>query len=146
MQPLDPRLAADCIALGMLHGSRLLLMNNALVPWFILVPDTPKIEFYELSQEQQQDVLAAVNVLSGALKRHLGAQKINVASIGNVVAQLHVHVVGRRTDDFCWPGVVWGAQQRRAYADDEITRLAALLRGALGAAFAPAAQYTGTSE
>jgi diadenosine tetraphosphate (Ap4A) HIT family hydrolase len=139
VRPLDPRLAADCIQLGTLHGSRLLLMNNALVPWFILVPDTPHTEFYELPAAQQSAVLAAVNALSGLLKQRLAAQKTNVAAIGNVVSQLHVHVVGRRADDFCWPGVVWGAQQREAYSQDEAARIAALVCEGLGEAFVPEA-------
>ena len=138
MRPLDPRLQADCLSLGTLHGSRLLLMNNALVAWFILVPDTAHIELYELPPGQQSEVLAAINALSALLKNRLGAHKINVAAIGNVVAQLHVHVVGRRADDFCWPGVVWGAQERRPYTDAEAAEIAAAVGEALGEAFVPA--------
>lgn len=138
MRALDPRLQADCIALGVLHGCRLLLMNNALVPWFILVPDTDHTELYELAPAQQSDVLAAVNLLSALLKTHLGAEKVNVAAIGNVVAQLHVHVVGRRADDFCWPGVVWGTQQRRPYDRAQAAELAATVGEVLGAAFVAA--------
>ncbi|APZ44687.1 hypothetical protein BW247_11400 [Acidihalobacter ferrooxydans] len=139
MSPLDPRLGADTLSLGTVYGSRLLLMNNALLPWFILVPDTPHIELFELPAAQQSALLTAVNALSELLKTDLAAQKINVATIGNVVAQLHVHVVGRREDDFCWPGVVWGwgTQQRRAYAPDEATRIAAVVRTRLGTAFEP---------
>lgn len=138
MHPLDPRLQADCLTLGTLHGNRLLLMNNALVPWFILVPDTTCTELYELEPQQQSDVFAAVNALSAILKNRFGSHKINVAAIGNVVAQLHVHVVGRRSDDFCWPGVVWGAQQRRPYTEAEAAGLATTVGEALGEAFAPA--------
>lgn len=138
MRPLDPRLAADCIELGLLHGSRLLLMNNALVPWFILVPETEATELHELPAAQQAAVLAAVNALSGLLKNRLDAEKINVAAIGNVVAQLHVHVVGRRADDFCWPGVVWGARQRRPYETAEADGIAAVVAETLGGDFAPA--------
>lgn len=138
MRPLDPRLQADCLPLGTLGGSRLLLMNNALVPWFILVPDTADSELYELPPEQQSEVLAAINALSALLKSRLDARKINVAAIGNVVAQLHVHVVGRRPDDFCWPGVVWGAQERRPYTDAEVADIAAAVGESLGEAFVPA--------
>lgn len=138
MHSLDPRLQADCLALGTLGGSRLLLMNNALVPWFVLVPDTAHTELYELLPEQQSGVLTAVNALSALLRNRLDAQKINVAAIGNVVAQLHVHVVGRRPDDFCWPGVVWGAQERRPYTDAEAAGIAAVVGESLGETFVPA--------
>ena len=138
MRPLDSRLQADCLSLGTLGGSRLLLMNNALVPWFILVPDTDYTELYELPPEQQSEVLAAVNALSALLKSRLDARKINVAAIGNVVAQLHVHVVGRRPDDFCWPGVVWGVQERRPYTDAEAADIAAAVEESLGETFVPA--------
>lgn len=136
-QPLDARLRADCLPLGELRGCRLLLMNNALLPWFILVPDTTHTELYELPQEQQSDVIAAINALSALLKHRLDAHKINVGAIGNIVAQLHVHVVGRRTDDFCWPGVVWGAQQRRPYETVEADRIAAIVAETLGEDFTP---------
>ena len=138
MHPLDPRLQADCLALGTLHGNRLLLMDNALVPWFILVPDTTCTELYELGPRQQSEVFAAVNALSALLKNRFDSHKINVAAIGNVVAQLHVHVVGRRSDDFCWPGVVWGAQQRSPYTGAGAVAIATALGEALGEAFVPA--------
>lgn len=138
MQPLDPRLKADCLPLGALHGSRLLLMDNALVAWFVLVPDTESTELYELPTPQQASLLVAVNAVSALLKDRLGAHKVNVATIGNVVPQLHVHVVGRREDDFCWPDVVWGAGRRRAYEAGELARLVATVGEVLGRAFTPA--------
>lgn len=146
MQPLDPRLQADCLPLGALHGSRLLLMNNALVPWFVLVPDTEHTELYELPTPEQAALLVAVNALSGLLRDRLGAHKVNVATLGNVVAQLHVHVVGRREDDFCWPAVVWGAQKRRSYEAGELDRLVAALREGLGRAFVPAQSPEGSAQ
>jgi len=89
--------------------SRLLLMNNALVPWFILVPEVQVTEFHDLPSEQQHQLLDEINALSGFIMAHFGAEKINLGAIGNKVRQLHIHVIGRFESDAYWPGVVWGA-------------------------------------
>ena len=95
---LDPQLERDCFILGNVGSSLLLLLDNALVPWFILVPRVAVTEVYELEREVQLALLDQVNALSRLLKDELGVDKVNVAAIGNVVRQLHVHVVARRTD------------------------------------------------
>jgi diadenosine tetraphosphate (Ap4A) HIT family hydrolase len=117
---LDPRLANDCFVLGHLKTSRLLLLNNALVPWFILVPDTDVTEIYQLPHEQQLLLLDEINIISNYIKQNFVVDKLNVAAIGNIVSQMHIHLVGRRLDDFCWPGVVWGAKDKKAYQDSEV--------------------------
>jgi len=98
---LDPRLENDCWPLGTLHGLRLLLMNNSQVPWFILVPETSATELFELEPPLQNALANAVDALSRVTKETLGAEKLNVAAIGNVVSQMHIHVVRRSTTDFC---------------------------------------------
>jgi len=118
---LDPRLASDCIALGEMRLSLLLLMNNSLVPWFILVPRRSETEIFELSKEDQLALLEEINLLSGFLKSRFRVEKLNVAAIGNIVRQLHIHVVGRNTTDFRWPNVVWGATEKMPYSVEEIT-------------------------
>jgi len=120
---LDPRLASDCIILGEMRLSLLLLMNNALVPWFILVPRRNETELFELSKDDQLTLLEEINLLSVFIKTVLGAEKLNVAAVGNVVRQLHIHVVGRSSTDFRWPDVVWGAEEKRPYAAEEVAAI-----------------------
>jgi diadenosine tetraphosphate (Ap4A) HIT family hydrolase len=117
---LDPRLADDCLVLGEMKLSLLLLMKNALVPWFILVPRRTSTEIFELEREDQQALLEEINLLSDFVKGLPGVEKLNVAAIGNVVKQLHVHVIGRNTQDFCWPNTVWGRSEKTACSDEEI--------------------------
>lgn len=128
---LDPRLHHDCFLLGLLGSSRLLLLNNSLVPWFILVPDTMATEIYELPHPQQLELLEQVNHISKHIKQHFSVDKLNVAAIGNIVSQLHIHIVGRRAGDYCWPGVVWGAAGKQAYQDDAVVAIKSALAKAL---------------
>ncbi|VFQ43746.1 HIT family protein [Desulfoluna butyratoxydans] len=129
---LDPRLDHDCFTLGTLNGLCLLLMNNKKVPWFILVPPTQKTELYELEAPLQEAVHKAVCTLSRLTKESLGAEKLNVAAIGNVVSQLHIHVVGRFASDYCWPAPVWGAPGAEPYTDTEAQELINTLKTQLG--------------
>lgn len=125
---LDERLAADCVVLGELDLGLVLLMNNARVPWFILVPRTDVTELCDLRPGRRQQLFAEVDALSRFVRTHFNIDKLNVAAIGNVVSQMHVHVVGRRKDDWCWPGVVWGAPGAIAYEEAEIERIKTLWR------------------
>ena len=120
LSTLDPRLINDCFLLGHLKSSRLLLLNNSLVPWFILVPDTTHTEIYQLPHDQQLDLLDQINILSNHIKQNFSIDKLNVAAIGNIVSQLHIHIIGRHIDDFCWPGVVWGTTERRPYQNSDV--------------------------
>ena len=117
---LDPKLNSDCFVLGQLKTSHLLLLNNALVPWFILVPDTTATELYELPHTQQLQLLEEINIISNHLKQNFIIEKLNVAAIGNIVSQMHIHIVGRHCDDFCWPNVVWGADGKQPYKEVEV--------------------------
>jgi diadenosine tetraphosphate (Ap4A) HIT family hydrolase len=118
---LDHRLAADCIVLGEMPLSLLLLMNNSLVPWFILVPRRKAIELYELKHEDQLMLLDEINLVSGHLMTAFHPDKLNVAAIGNMVRQLHIHVIGRNRSDFRWPDVVWGAGEKQPYSPHEVS-------------------------
>ena len=120
---LHQKLASDCIELGTMQNSLLLLMNNSLVPWFILVPKTMKRELYELTDTEQTEIYAHINLLSEFITRHFNVNKINMASIGNVVNQIHIHVIGRHYDDYCWPDVVWGKTERQEYKEEEIKKI-----------------------
>lgn len=132
---LDPRLANDCWPLGTLHGLHLLLMNNSQVPWFILVPETTATELFELEPPLQNALAKAVDALSRVTKETLGAEKLNVAAIGNVVSQMHIHVVGRATTDFCWPNPVWGAPGGTPYEETNVQQLIVTLKDCLSDAF-----------
>lgn len=132
---LDPRLAADCHILGEMGCCLVLLMNNSLVPWFILVPQRAATELCDLPPEDQLFVLGEVNLLYRFVRSNFNTDKVNVGAIGNVVDQLHIHVVGRRRDDFCWPGVVWGRKERQPYEVATVEALASALAAALPSHF-----------
>ncbi|VAX09093.1 Histidine triad family protein [hydrothermal vent metagenome] len=129
---LDPRLAKDCLVLGKLNFSQLLLMNNSLVPWFILVPNTSEVEIIDLSKSEQADLQEEINRLSAFVRNNFVVSKLNIAAIGNVVSQLHIHVVGRDPADYCWPNVVWGRDECRPYSDEKVVEIRAAVREQLG--------------
>lgn len=134
---LHPKLANDCFILGKLTFSQVLLMNNAALPWFILVPETPRLELCDLPPPQQLQFLEEINAISHYIQHQHPGYKLNVAMIGNIVQQLHVHVVGRNPTDYCWPQVVWGHPISQHYAAEQIPPLVAKLKTYLGAAFQP---------
>jgi diadenosine tetraphosphate (Ap4A) HIT family hydrolase len=105
---IHPQLLADCHRLGRFHLCHVLLNKNALLPWFILVPETNLMDLFDLPQQQKSEATNEAGIISQFIKHHLGYPKVNFAAIGNVVPQLHLHVVGRRPDDACWPAPVWG--------------------------------------
>jgi diadenosine tetraphosphate (Ap4A) HIT family hydrolase len=126
---LHPQLAADTVPVCDLALSRLLAMNDANFPWLILVPRRAGAsEIIDLGAEQSllMDELALV---SRALKDETRCDKLNVAAIGNVVPQLHIHIVARRKGDAAWPKPVWGAVPPRAYEADVMERFVAAFRG-----------------
>ncbi|MBT2773770.1 HIT domain-containing protein [Halomonas sp. ISL-60] len=113
---LDERLAADTLPIADLPLSRLLLMNDARYPWVILVPRHASIsEVFELSAHDQQQLWREATQLGNAMKATLGGDKVNIATLGNVVSQLHVHVVIRRHGDATWPAPVWGNGSAKPY-------------------------------
>jgi diadenosine tetraphosphate (Ap4A) HIT family hydrolase len=120
---LDERLSRDCFELGRLDFCRLLLMNNAAVPWLVLVPETNVTEICDLSADEQALLWSEVNRVAAYVRSDFSVDKLNIGAIGNIVSQLHVHVVGRRQDDYCWPGVVWGSQWEQKYTESEVTQL-----------------------
>ena len=99
-------------------------MNNNIVPWFVLVPEVENItELYELDKDTQLLLLDDINKMSSFIKDNFKVDKLNVASIGNIVKQLHVHVIGRSRSDVAWPGVVWGIKEQEAYSQEEIDNI-----------------------
>lgn len=131
---LDARLAADTLPVGRFALSRLLLMNDAAYPWLILVPERPKVsELFDLDPADLAHLAAETTLVAQMLKGLVAADKINVAALGNVVAQLHVHVVARFAADPAWPAPVWGRAPARAYGDAEAQAMLARITAALDA-------------
>ncbi|MDR7038651.1 MULTISPECIES: HIT domain-containing protein [Methylobacterium] len=113
---LDPRLAADTVAVGDLALSTVLLMDDARFPWFILVPRrTGASEITDLGEADSALLWDEIRLATGVMQALSRPDKVNVAALGNVVAQLHVHVVGRFRSDPAWPGPVWGQGERKPY-------------------------------
>ncbi len=133
---LDPRLAADCHRLGSLPLCELLLMDDAQYPWCILVPRRAGVrEIYELSAADQAQLLAESVALGRALRAAFGGDKLNVAALGNVVPQLHLHHIVRHVGDPAWPAPVWGRVPPRPYSGDAAREFAGRLRQRLPADF-----------
>ena len=105
---IHTQLLADCHHLGKLDAVEVLLHRNAAVPWFILVPDTQLSDVLDLPDEHRQAVLADCAAVSVFIKQVLGFDKVNFAGLGNVVPQMHLHIIGRHSADSCWPQPVWG--------------------------------------
>ena len=120
---LHPTLYADCHHLGHIISSALLLHKNALIPWFIMVPDTDVNELYKLQPEQQKIIQHETNILSRFVEEHFTVDKLNIATIGNIVPQLHIHIIGRFIDDFCWPNPVWGRSEFTTYEDQQLVTI-----------------------
>jgi diadenosine tetraphosphate (Ap4A) HIT family hydrolase len=134
---LDPRLAADTFLVGDTPLSQLLLMNDARYPWLILVPRRSDVtEPFELSETDQAQLWQESMRLGEAMKAHFAADKLNIAALGNQVAQLHVHHIARFHIDDAWPGPVWGVGSAVPYSaearDALIGELRSLLRQPLG--------------
>ncbi len=125
---LDSRLEQDCHLLCEVDQILVLLMDNALVPWFILVPRVQVEELYELTPERRASLDALIDSLSDFITTEFQVDKLNVAAIGNIVRQLHVHLVGRSEEDYCWPGVVWGRSEREKYTQDQVTAIAGKIK------------------
>ena len=122
---LHSQLERDSIAIGDLPLCRALLINDAHYPWMLLVPRRAGVsEIVELPESERGQLMAEIAQASHAMKAMTGCDKLNVAALGNVVPQLHVHVIARSRDDAAWPKPVWGAVPARAY---EVTALQARL-------------------
>ncbi|MCU7372920.1 HIT domain-containing protein [Tahibacter amnicola] len=129
---LDPRLANDSHVVGELALSRVLLMNDMRFPWLILVPRRPGLrELTELSREEQRQLLDEVNQAAHVLHAIAKPDKMNIAALGNVVPQLHLHVIARYVGDAAWPRPVWGVGVADPYTAAESSRVLGLLRAGL---------------
>jgi diadenosine tetraphosphate (Ap4A) HIT family hydrolase len=129
---LHPRLQADCHPVGDLALSRVLLLDERRYPWVILVPRRAGIgEIHELDRDDRWALLEESCRLGAFLLEAFGGEKLNVAALGNLVPQLHLHHVVRQTGDPAWPGPVWGHSAAEPYAADELARRLQVLRRGL---------------
>jgi len=129
---LDTRLANDTIDLGRLGICRVLLMQDARYPWLILVPERAGLsELIELTPTDETSVWQTIRLASEALKAVSTPLKLNVGALGNVVRQLHIHIVARNEGDEAWPGPVWGKGTAVPYEDTQRDSLIAALKKAL---------------
>jgi diadenosine tetraphosphate (Ap4A) HIT family hydrolase len=121
---LDSRLEADTIPIGDLSLSSVLLLNDARFPWFVLVPRIADVsELTDLSDEQAVQLMQEIRIATRVMMTLSKPDKVNVGALGNIVTQLHVHVIGRFRSDPAWPGPVWGYGTRTPYPDHAATAL-----------------------
>jgi diadenosine tetraphosphate (Ap4A) HIT family hydrolase len=118
---LHPRLTQDCIAIGRFDLCQLLLMNDSQYPWFILVPERTDLqEIYQLSKADQELLTKESSYLAENLSILYKADKMNIATIGNLVPQLHIHHIVRYRSDKAWPAPVWGKFPAVPYTEQQI--------------------------
>ena len=124
---LHPRLAAGGFELGTRHRCRVLLKNNSLFPWFIIVPEVDESieDLHQLDLARYQEVTGFIREISQFVAYHFQPDKLNVACIGNQVRQMHIHIVGRSPEDPAWPGVVWSHDGKEAYTPDAVEAIRA---------------------
>lgn len=132
MFKLDDRLQKDTCRVGDLALSTLLMHRDSNYPWFILVPMREAMrEVHHLSEADQQVLLLESSVVAKAITAVFSPDKLNIAMLGNIVEQLHIHHVARFKGDVSWPGPIWGAAPARQYQDELLEQRVALMRQAL---------------
>ena len=125
MPQIDSRLVENSYFVCQTLVSQIRLVKNALVSWFLIIPDSDKTEWFDFDEKLQQDLNRQISQISRFIKEKQAADKINIAMIGNLVPQLHIHVIGRKQDDFCWPDVIWGRPEFQAYSIEASQQLIA---------------------
>ena len=136
MFALDQRLQQDTLAIGDFPLCRLLLSNDSNYPWFILVPRIDNIsEVFQLDVPDQQTLWRETTALAQLLSEGLAADKMNIGALGNVVSQLHVHVIVRKRNDAAWPAPVWGKHPAQPYTAEQVAAIRMRLRELLPANF-----------
>lgn len=121
MIKLHPQLEKDCIVLGEFKLCSLLMLNDANYPWFILLPNREDIsEIHQLSTIDQQQLMAESMFFSQCLEQVFQPDKLNIAALGNIVPQLHIHHIARFSSDACWPAPVWGVVAAIPYQEKQL--------------------------
>jgi diadenosine tetraphosphate (Ap4A) HIT family hydrolase len=133
---LDERLARDSLDIGALGLCQVRLMNDSRWPWLVLVPMRAEaVEIHGLAEGDQLLLARETALAASILQDQTNCEKINSAALGNIVRQLHVHVVARSSGDPNWPGPVWGFGERAPYAPEPLKMLTARLRSAFSPFF-----------
>lgn len=118
---LDPHLAADSVFIADGPLSQVRLMDDTRFPWLLLVPRVADAsEWLELDGAQQRLLLAEINRAGNLIRALPGVEKLNIGALGNIVRQLHVHLVGRHAGDAAWPGPVWGSGAARRHTPEAL--------------------------
>lgn len=121
---LHSQLQQDSIEIGHFKLSRLLLINDSQYPWFVLVPERKGIkEIYQLSEQDQQLLQQESSLLARKLAEFYQADKMNIAAIGNLVPQLHIHHIVRYKNDIAWPAPVWGKFDSVPYTEQQLKKI-----------------------
>jgi diadenosine tetraphosphate (Ap4A) HIT family hydrolase len=132
MFALDAQLVQDTFTVGNFPLCQLLLSKDSNYPWFILVPRRPGItEVFELDESDQQQLWKETSALSSVLNGAFQADKLNVAALGNVVSQLHMHVIVRYRSDVAWPAPVWGKHSAKPYTPEQVAAVYQQLRSVM---------------
>ena len=130
---LHPQLLADTIEIFSLSLCRVLLMNDSTYPWLILVPERAGArEIHTLSETDQHTLMREISHVAAVMETLFEADKMNVAALGNMVPQLHIHIIARHIGDAAWPGPVWGKVSAKAYEGAELEACATKIKEALG--------------
>ena len=126
---LNSQLKKDTIDIGDLPLSRVLVIKDAHYPWLLLVPRRPEIvEIIDLNEVEQAQLMTEISRVARALKEITKCEKLNIAALGNMVPQLHVHIIARRSSDAAWPRPVWGVMPPLAHDAEEVQRFISALR------------------
>lgn len=131
---LDPVLQRDSFEVTDYPLCHIRLMDNKLFPWLLLIPQRERVsEWIDLERDDQHQLSDEITICSHIFKALVTPDKLNIATLGNQVSQLHVHLIGRYRDDSAWPNPVWGGT-REYYGDDEKNKFIYELRTALNSA------------
>lgn len=133
---IHSQLQKDCLVIGKFPLCYLLLMKDANYPWFILVPDREDLtEIYQLDDSEQKQLISESSTLARIISKQYKADKINIAALGNLVPQLHIHHIVRHTTDAAWPAPVWGKLPAKPYTNVELEQVITSLKQGLNSGF-----------
>ncbi|MEW5743941.1 MAG: HIT family protein [Nitrospirota bacterium] len=132
MFALHPRLREDTLPVSRLQLTQVLLMNDRSLPWLILVPERERVrEIHELHEADRALLIEEIALASRVVQRLFSPDKINLGALGNLVPQLHIHIIGRFSTDRSWPGPVWGTGPIESYTPEEAETVCRNIRHAL---------------
>lgn len=118
---LDPRLVADSLFVMNLEAAQLRMLKDGENEWFLIIPSKQNcVEIIDLTESEQIVLMRNVNLISKVIKTYTKCDKLNVATLGNMVKQLHVHVIARYESDRAWPNAIWGTQSNKKFDAENV--------------------------